>query len=237
MSAMGLRLSDTEESNRLAREVEKSILANPKNAGKTDRQLKDQSNRNIRERVKRGATPDAKAVQDMLTAAGYDPNGNLKTVDIKAATTSNVTADQVRNLVESRRSAKALQKLAKGVKLLGAAIPLAGTFISTAANASSAATLATSQSSEDQREAALDLAGNVPVAGDLLDAARGGFALGEAADALLVDQEAAMRHGDVAKGLAASVGLPEGAADVVGGIAAAASAIVQFATWTPLRLL
>ena len=133
----------------------------------------------------------------------------------------------------STKMARVRSKLTKAGKLFAAALPVLGVALTTASNAQAATTLATSDSAVDKREAALDLAGNIPVAGDLLDAARGGFALGEAAGELMVDQELAMRHGDAAKGLAMKAGLPEDFANVVGGVAAAGSALVQFATWSP----
>lgn len=85
--------------------------------------------------------------------------------------------------------------------------------------------------------AALDVAETVPVAGNVLAAGRTGYAIGELASDLFVNEDKTMHHGEVARDLARSVGLSSGAADVIGGVAAAGSAILQVATWTPLRLL
>ena len=129
------------------------------------------------------------------------------------------------------RGAKALKSLGKAGRHLAAAVPLLGI----AAGQASAATAA---SRGDYVGAAMDEAGFIPVAGDLLDAARGGYALGEAANDLLVNEDLAMRHGDVAKAAAQKLGAGETMSDVVGGLAAAGSAVGQvLVKATPLGFL
>lgn len=60
-----------------------------------------------------------------------------------------------------------------------------------------------------------------------MDAARGGYAIGEALNELVVDQDLAMKHGDVAKAAMQKLGAGETLSNVAGGIAAAGSAIGQ----------
>ena len=124
-----------------------------------------------------------------------------------------------------------MKSLGKAGRHLAAAVPLLGM----AAGQASAATAA---SRGDYVGAAMDEAGLIPVAGDLLDAARGGYALGEAANDLLVNEDLAMRHGDVAKVAAQKLGAGETMSDVVGGLAAAGSAVGQvLVKATPLGFL
>jgi RHS repeat-associated protein len=87
----------------------------------------------------------------------------------------------------------------------------------------------------DTTGAALDAFGMIPGPGDVVDAARGGWALGGALEALVVDSETAMRHGDAAKALAERAGAGSTLGTVVGGYVAAQSAILQtFVKATPL---
>lgn len=123
-------------------------------------------------------------------------------------------------LEKAGKGAKALKALGKAGRHLAAAVPLVGIV----AGQASAATAA---SQGDYAGAALDEVGFVPIAGDLVDAARGGYALGEAANELLVNEDLAMRHGDVAKAAAQKLGAGETLSDVVGGLAAAGSAVSQ----------
>lgn len=68
-----------------------------------------------------------------------------------------------------------MKSLAKAGKLAVAALPVVGAGVGHASAAHAAAT-------GDYTGAALDEAGNIPVAGDLLDAGRAGVALGTALD-------------------------------------------------------
>jgi hypothetical protein len=72
---------------------------------------------------------------------------------------------------------------------------------------------------------ALDEAGFIPVAGDLLDAARGGIALGEALDEGLGISDVAAEHGERFEKAAKYVGLGEDASRIVGATGAALSSI------------
>lgn len=118
------------------------------------------------------------------------------------------------------RGARALAKLGKAGRHFAAAIPVLG-IVAGQASAAHAA------SKGDYTGAAMDEAGFIPVAGDLLDAARGGYALGEVANELLVSESLAMKHGDVAKAMMQRMGAGEALANVAGGLAAAGSAIGQ----------
>lgn len=118
------------------------------------------------------------------------------------------------------KGAKALRVLGKAGRHFAAAVPLLGIV----AGQASAATAA---SQGDYAGAALDEAGFIPVAGDLLDAGRGGYALGEAANEFLVNEDLAMKHGDAAKAAVQKLGAGETVSDVIGGLAAAGSAVGQ----------
>ncbi len=123
-------------------------------------------------------------------------------------------------LEKSGKTAIVLSKLGKVGKHFLAAIPIIGAVMGHASAAQAAA-------EGDYKGAALDEAGFIPVAGDLLDAARGGYALGEVANELLVDSDIAMKHGDIAKSVAEGLGAGETVSNIVGGMAAAASSIGQ----------
>ena len=87
------------------------------------------------------------------------------------------------------------------------------------------ASAAHAASQGDYTGAILDEAGFIPVAGDLLDAARGGYALGEALDEGLGIGEVAAEYGTAAEALAKKAGLSGDAAMYVGATAAAISSI------------
>jgi RHS repeat-associated protein len=125
-------------------------------------------------------------------------------------------------LEKTGKGAKALAKLGKAGRHFAAAIP----FLGIAAGQASAAHAA---SQGDYAGALMDEAGFIPVAGDLLDAARGGYALGEVANELLVDEDMAMSHGEVAKAAMQKLGAGETVSNIVGGLAAAGSALGQVA--------
>jgi RHS repeat-associated protein len=95
-------------------------------------------------------------------------------------------ADEV--VKESGKGAKVMAKLGKAGRRFAAAIPIAGAVLGHASAAHAAA-------SGDVTGAALDEAGNIPIAGDLLDAARGGYALGEAINEGLVPESTQMAIG------------------------------------------
>ncbi|KAH7317419.1 hypothetical protein BKA65DRAFT_483637 [Rhexocercosporidium sp. MPI-PUGE-AT-0058] len=73
--------------------------------------------------------------------------------------------------------------------------------------------------------AALDEFGNVPVAGDLLDAARGGMDIGEALDVGLGISDVAAGYGDKVREYAKSIGFSEDTAFYIGARGAALSAV------------
>ena len=73
--------------------------------------------------------------------------------------------------------------------------------------------------------AALDTVGLVPVLGDVVDAGRLGIAVGETADQLLGISVVAGEYGTAAEGLARNAGMSPDNARIVGGTAAALSAI------------
>lgn len=123
-------------------------------------------------------------------------------------------------VAENPRLIKAGAKLAKAGKQFVKAVP----FIGVGAGVAGAAYAA---SQGDTTTAALDTAGMIPVAGDLLDAARGGYALGEAVGELLVDSDKAMAHGEAAMSVAKDIGLNETASEIFGGVVTAGSAIAQ----------
>jgi RHS repeat-associated protein len=123
-------------------------------------------------------------------------------------------------LEKAGKGARALAKLGKAGRHLAAAVPILGV-----AAGQASATYSASQG--DYVGAALDEAGFIPVAGDLLDAARGGYALGEAANELLVNEDLAMKHGEMAKAAMQTLGAGETLSNVVGGLAAAGSALGQ----------
>jgi len=131
----------------------------------------------------------------------------------------------VESITKNDKLAKVGVKSLKAGKHFAAAIPFAGALLvqSSAAHAASEG---------DYTTAALDEAGMVPVAGDLLDAFRGGLALGEVANEILPLEEAAMKAGDATEKAAKYLGASDDTARIIGGIGAAAGAIHEFAMWT-----
>jgi len=121
-------------------------------------------------------------------------------------------------LKESGKGLKVAGKLAKAGRHFAAAIPIAGIVLGQASAAHAAST-------GDYTGAVLDEAGFIPVAGDLLDAARGGVALGEALDEGLGISDVAAEHGERFENAAKFVGLGEDASRVVGATGAALSSI------------
>jgi RHS repeat-associated protein len=119
---------------------------------------------------------------------------------------------------KSSKALKVATKLGKAGRHFAAAIPIAGIVLGQASAAHAA-------SQGDYQGAALDEAGFVPVAGDLLDAFRGGVALGQAADEALGISDVAAGHGEKFERAAKSVGLGEDASRIVGATGAALSAI------------
>ncbi|KAF2630536.1 hypothetical protein BU25DRAFT_408450 [Macroventuria anomochaeta] len=115
-------------------------------------------------------------------------------------------------------SHKALKLLGKGGKKLIAAVPFVGAVIGHASAAEAAM-------SGDIKGAALDEFGNVPVAGNLLDAARGGMDIGEALDVWLGISDVAAGHGDKVRENAKSIGFSEDTAFYIGAGGAALSAV------------
>ena len=127
-------------------------------------------------------------------------------------------SDVGESLAKSGKLATAGEKLAKAGKFFLAALPIIGIFIGQASAAYSV-------SKGDYSGAALDEAGFIPFAGDLLDAGRGGYALGEALNEGLGIEEVAMKGGERFERGAKSLGFSEDAARVVGATGAALTAI------------
>ncbi|WP_204043226.1 SpvB/TcaC N-terminal domain-containing protein [Acrocarpospora phusangensis] len=121
-------------------------------------------------------------------------------------------------LAKSGKGLKVLTKLGKAGRHFVAAVPVAGIVLGQASAAHAA-------SQGDYTGAALDEAGFVPVVGDLLDAARGGMALGEALEEGLGISDIAAEHGRLVEGVARSAGLSQDASMIVGATGAAVSAI------------
>ncbi|KAF2012901.1 RHS repeat-associated core domain protein [Aaosphaeria arxii CBS 175.79] len=116
------------------------------------------------------------------------------------------------------KGAKALKLLGKGGKKLLAAVPFVGAVMGHASAAEAAM-------SGDIQGAALDEFGNVPVAGDLLDAARGGMDIGAALDAGLGISDVAAGHGEDVRKFAKDIGFSEDTAFYIGAGGAALSSI------------
>jgi hypothetical protein len=116
------------------------------------------------------------------------------------------------------RGAKALKLLKKAGKFGLAAIPFLGTWLGHASAAEAAA-------SGDYAGAALDEAGNIPVAGDLLDAGRGGWALGEAIDEGLGITDLAQEDGKKAEAIAKKLGASDDTAMYIGATAAGLASV------------
>jgi len=121
-------------------------------------------------------------------------------------------------LKESGKGLKVAGKLAKAGRHFAAAVPIAGIVLGQASAAHAAST-------GDYTGAVLDEAGFIPVAGDLLDAARGGVALGEALDEGLGISDVAAEHGERFEKAAKFVGFGEDASRIVGATGAALSSI------------
>jgi hypothetical protein len=127
---------------------------------------------------------------------------------------------------KSGRFAKAGKSLLKAGRHFVAAVPILG-IVAGQASAAHAA------SEGDYVGAALDEAGFIPVAGDVLDAGRGGMAVGEAATALLPSiEEKAMETGEAFESAAKWVGFGEDTSRVIGAGGAAVGAIGEFASYT-----
>ena len=125
---------------------------------------------------------------------------------------------------EAGKAARVLAKLGKAGRHFVAALPIAG-IVAGQASAAHAATKG------DYAGAALDEAGFIPVAGDLLDAARGGYALGEAVNEILPLEKEATKTGEGAETTARYLGAGESTARVAGGIGAAVGAVNEFLSW------
>ncbi|KAL2060433.1 hypothetical protein VTL71DRAFT_9464 [Oculimacula yallundae] len=135
-----------------------------------------------------------------------------------AAKEGDLFAMAAKQTKKAGKGAKALKLLGKGGKKLLAAIPFVGAVLGHASAAEAAM-------SGDVKGAALDEFGNVPVAGDLLDAARGGMDIGEALEVGLGISDVAAGHGEKVRGLAKSLGFGEDASLYIGAGGAALSSI------------
>jgi len=157
----------------------------------------------------KAATPDK--------APHLDPHaGEAAKAESKLLKTSEELGEKA--LKESGKGLKVAGKLAKAGRHFAAAIPIAGIVLGQASAAHAAST-------GDYTGAVLDEAGFIPVAGDLLDAARGGVALGEALDEGLGISDVAAEHGERFEKAAKFVGLSEDASRIVGATGAALSSI------------
>ncbi len=127
------------------------------------------------------------------------------------------------------KSGGKLARVGKGLAKAGrhflAAIPGAGIIIG-----QSSAAYAASQG--DYTGAVLDEAGFIPFAGDLLDAFRGGMAVGEVIPEVLPIEEAATKSGKSTEAAAKYLGADEDQARIAGGVGAAAGAVGEFVLWT-----
>jgi RHS repeat-associated protein len=125
---------------------------------------------------------------------------------------------EVTAVEELGKGAKFVAKLGKAGRHFAAAIPIAGIVAGQASAVYNA-------SQGDYTSAALDEAGFIPVAGDLLDAARGGYALGEALNEGLGIDEVAAEHGTAVEGAAKSLGFSQDTSRIIGATGAALSSI------------
>lgn len=116
------------------------------------------------------------------------------------------------------KAGKVALKLGKAARHFAAAVPIAGIVAGHASAAHAAST-------GDYQGALLDEAGHIPVAGDLIDAGRGGIALGEALEEAFGISDVAAEHGALAEAGAKRLGLGEDASLLVGATGAAISSI------------
>jgi hypothetical protein len=126
------------------------------------------------------------------------------------------------------RMTKVLTKLGKASKMAAKAIPFAGAAVGHASAAHAA-------SQGDYTTAALDEAGMVPVAGDLLDMGRAGWELGGALDEGLGISEVAAEDGMAAQNAAKALGASEDTAVIVGAVTAGVSSITVAPTRAAAR--
>lgn len=135
-------------------------------------------------------------------------------------------ADVGEEVVErSGKAARVLGKLGKAGRHFVAAVPVLGIVLGQASAAHAA-------SQGDYQSAVLDEVGFIPIVGDIVDAFRGGLALGEAAIEVLPIEEAAMRTGTQFENAAKFLGADEDTARVVGAGGAAVGAVSEFVQWT-----
>ncbi|MFD4368971.1 SpvB/TcaC N-terminal domain-containing protein [Rhodococcus sp. NPDC058521] len=128
------------------------------------------------------------------------------------------TTGLVKAIEKPGKALKVAAKLAHAGRHFVAAVPLAGDILGHASAAHAA-------SQGDLTGAALDEAGNIPFAGDLLDAFRGGLAVGEALDVGLGISDVAVEHGEQFEKAAQQVGLSGDTAMYIGAAGAALSSI------------
>jgi len=136
-----------------------------------------------RHRAQEGLIDDAVERVEAANKGKLSPQGQLDAAAEVRWRTENIPLDQ-RNVKMLRKSgsaatevggklARASGHLKTAAKRLGAAVPVIGMVLGHASAAHAAA-------SGDVQGAALDEFGNVPIAGDLVDAARAGYSVGEA---------------------------------------------------------
>jgi len=184
---------------------------------------------------KGGGTPDKGPAPDKAPAAAPEnAKGAMPVADEAKAAKSEakaVTAEakalkaeakavkaEVKAVEKMGKGAKVLAKLGKAGRHIAAAVPLLGI-------AAGQASAGYNVSQGNYTEAVLDEAGFIPIAGDLLDAARAGVAIGEALDEGLGISDVATEHGLAVQGAAKSLGLGEDGALIAGAITAGVSSI------------
>lgn len=163
-----------------------------------------------------GAEADAaKARGKAAIADAAKVKSEAKAVATEAKVASKATK-ATSTAAKATKGAKVMAKLGKAGRHALAAIPIAGAVIGHASAAHAA-------SQGDYTSAALDEAGFIPVAGDLLDAGRAGIALGEALDEGLGISTIAAEHGMAIQDAAKGLGMGETASFVVGAVGTVAS--------------
>lgn len=167
--------------------------------------------------VDKGPLPDP----DGVVRAAKD--GTKKVLKEAAEETGHLA--RLKKIATNPRLVRAGAKLTKAGRLAMAAVPVIG-ILATQASAAEAANRG------DYVSAALDEAGMIPIAGDVLDAGRAGMAVGEAATELLPLERGAIATGEAFESAATWVGFEKDTARTIGAVGGAVGAIGDFALWT-----
>ncbi|ERF71377.1 hypothetical protein EPUS_09301 [Endocarpon pusillum Z07020] len=155
---------------------------------------------------------------EFIKSMGEAPIDHTITTEMKLAAAEGDLFVKASKASKLGKGAKALKLLGKAGRHFVAALPVLGMVMGHASAAHAAA-------NGDLQGAALDEAGFIPVAGDLLDAGRGGLALGEALDEGLGISDVAVEHGAVADKLAQDMGFSRETSMYIGAGTSALSAI------------